>query len=116
MIIEAVIIKYLQDANIQGIGQKVYAETPVDEPNEYIKVEKTGGPMEDGIVHATIAIQSYSATSLLRAAEINEAMKDLMEYLPDYSNVYGCTLNTDYNYTDPDTRMYRYQAVFVIDY
>jgi len=25
-------------------------------------------------------------------------------------------LNTDYNYTDTETRMYRYQAVFVLDY
>ena len=116
MIIETVIINYLKDGDIEGVGAKVYAETPVDEPSEYIKVEKTGGPMEDGIVHATIAIQSFSSLSLLRAAEINEAVKDLMEYLPDFTEVYGCTLNTDYNYTDADTRMYRYQAVFVIDY
>jgi len=116
MIIEAVIIDYLQGADISGIGSDVYAETPVDEPDEYILVEKTGGPMEDGITHATIAIQSFSAQSLLRAAEIDEALKDAMESLPDYTDVYGCTLNSDYNYTDPTTRMYRYQAVFVVDY
>lgn len=116
MIIEAVIIDYIKCSSIPGIEEKVYAETPVDEPDEYILVEKTGGPMEDGITHATIAIQSYSALSLLRAAEIDEALKDAMEYLPDYTDVYGCTLNSDYNYTDPTTRMYRYQAVFVVDY
>lgn len=116
MIIEAAIIKFLQIADIPGIGDNVFAETPVTEPDEYILIEKTGGPVEDGIVHATIAVQSLSAYSLIRAAEINEAMKDAMEYLPDYTTVYGCTLNSDYNFTNTATRMYRYQAVFVVDY
>ena len=116
MIIEELIIAYLKESEIPGVGTHVYAETPKDEPDEYIIVEKTGGPKEDGITHPTIAVQSLSAESLLRAAEINEAVKELMEDIPDYENVYGCVLNTDYNYTDTETRMYRYQAVFVLDY
>jgi hypothetical protein len=116
MMIEKVILDYLLDKNIQGVQQNVYMETPKNEPDEYILIEKTGGPQDDGITHATIAVQSLSAKSMLRVVEINEAVKAAMADLPDNTNVYGCSLNTDYNYTNTSTRMYRYQAVFVVDY
>jgi hypothetical protein len=116
MIIEKVILNYLLGKNIQHAQRNIYMETPKNEPDEYVLIEKTGGPQEDGITHATIAIQSLSSKSMLRVVEINEAVKEAMAELPDHTNVYGCHLNTDYNYTNTSTRMYRYQAVFIVDY
>ena len=43
-------------------------------------------------------------------------LKSYMENLPDERDVSACDCNSDYNYTDPETRDYRYQAVFDITY
>ena len=75
-------------------------------------VERTGGNGRF-IRNTTVAIQSYE-TSLYKAAKLNDdviaAMRDLVE-LPEICRV---DLNSNYNFTDTDTKEYRYQAVFDI--
>ena len=109
--IEITIYEYLKDA----LGVPVYTETPVNPPDEYVRIERTNGGETNGIEHALIAVQSISALSLYRAAEINEEVKAAMRslYLP---SVYSAKLNADYNYTNTSTKQYRYQAVFDIYY
>lgn len=116
MIIEAVLIKYLQDANITGVGNNVFAETPKDVPDEYIIIDKTGSARTDGIDRATIAIQSISAESLLKAAQLNEEVLALMERFRVIENIFGAHLVADYNFTNTQTKQYRYQAVYEINY
>lgn len=114
--IEEVLIKYLQDASIAGVGSKVYAETPRQVPDLYIVIDKTGSGRTDGIDRATIAIQSIASESLLKAATLNEKVLKLMEDFRSVENVFGAHLQADYNFTNTATKQYRYQAVYEITY
>lgn len=109
--IEKIVFDYLRN----NVGIPVYMEMPVDPPEELVLIEKTGSGEENHIQSAVFAIQSYGA-SLLRAAYINEMVKDAMRdiiVLPEISRV---DLNSDYNYTDTRTKKYRYQAVIGLIY
>lgn len=91
----------------------VYLERPVNPPSEYLIIEKTNGGVENMIEYATITVQSY-ATTLYNAAKLNESVCEYMEQITEDSAVMSCNLNGNYNYTDPSTKEYRYQAVFNI--
>lgn len=82
---------------------------------EYLLIEKTGSGKEEHIERATLAIQSYS-TSLLKAAMLNEQVKEVMEKIIELDDICKCELNSDYNYTDTARKKYRYQAVFDVVY
>lgn len=116
MIIEETLIKYLQDANITGVGSNIYAETPRQVPDTYIVIDKTGSQRTDGIDRATVAIQSISTESLLKAATLNEEVLKLMEGFRAIENIFGAHLQADYNFTNTLTKQYRYQAVYEIYY
>lgn len=108
--IELTILNYLAT----GLTAPVYMEIPKDPPAEFVVVEKTGSGESNRIFSATFAIQSYSNT-LYNAATLNESVKSLMASLPDESeDVSACFLNSDYNFTDVESKRYRYQAVFNI--
>ena len=64
---------------------------------------------------ATFAFQSY-APSLQKAAELNEKVKKVVEDLITVNEVSGVHHNSDYNFTDTETKQYRYQAVYDINY
>ena len=51
---------------------------------------------------------------MLRAAEMNDQIKEAMEQLPEVNEVSACRLNSDYNFTNTAKKKYRYQAVFDI--
>lgn len=109
--IEKTVLDYLSAKLIAP----VYMETPEKIPSTYILVEKTGGGCENYIYRATLAIQSIAPT-LYEAAELNEAAKSAMFCITDTENVSRCELNSDYNFTNSDTKQYRYQAVFDLWY
>ena len=109
--IETTILNYLNDCLEYG----VYTEIPEVKPERFYTIERTGGNVTNHIDEATIVIQSY-APSMYECAEMNETLKDQMElmvHLDDISRVY---LNSDYNFTDPTTGQYRYQANYVVTY
>ena len=114
--IEKTIIEYLISANIDGVGDNVFVAVPVNPPAEYIVIERTGGSITNQIDGATVAIQSISKNSMLRAIEINEAVKSEMFLLPYSAHAFSVRLNSDYNFTNTETKEYRYQAVFEIRY
>lgn len=111
--IEAIVLNYLISCNIDGIGNNVFAEVPVNPPERYLVIEKTAGGESDKIHSAMVAIQSYSKNSLVEAAGISEKVVEAMEIMAEsVAEIYSSKLNTDYNFTNPDTKFYRYQAVF----
>lgn len=112
--IEVTILNYLM--NKTSVGTEVYAEVPVTPPDEYILIERTAGNKTNHIEHAMIAVRSVSKYSLIRAMTINEEVKDAMEDLYAHTEVFGCELNSNYNFTNTQTKEYRYQAVFDIHY
>ncbi len=112
-LIEATVISYLSDA----LGtDDVYAERPESLPEEYYIIERTASGEVNHIQRATIAVQSVSGISLLRAAQMNQEVLKKMPLIVQVCDVSCCRLNSAYNYTDTESRMYRYQAVFDIYY
>lgn len=109
--IEAIVISYLE----QETGIPTYAERPKNPDAEYLLIERTGSGESDLIQKVTIAVQSY-ADSMYRAAEINELVEKTMKGITDLENISKCTKNSSYNYTDTESKKYRYQAVFNLTY
>lgn len=109
--IEKIILDYLDEA----LTVPVWMEIPKGEtiPAEYVLLEKTGSNRQDHISYATIAIQSY-ADSMYDAATLNEAVKTAMDAIITLDSIGKSKLNSDYNFTDTETKKYRYQAVYDI--
>lgn len=107
--IEKTIIQYLN--TVQTIP--VFAEVPNTPPNKFIVVEKTSGGMNNHLCNSTVAVQCYGA-SLFDAAELNETIKGHMFTMVSLPGVSAVVLNSDYNFTDEESKRYRYQAVFNI--
>lgn len=93
----------------------VAMEVPTPVPERYIVIEKTGSHEDNGLYTATLAIQSIAPT-LYEAAQINHELKEAMRGLPELVNIFRCECDSDYNFTNPQTKERRYQAVFDIYY
>ena len=109
--IELIVRKYL----ISKLDIPVVLEHQKNLPKRYILLEKTSGKRNNYLNSSTIAIQSY-AESLLEAAKLNEKIKNIMVDLIEVNEVSRVDLNSDYNFTDAETKQYRYQAIFDINY
>lgn len=92
---------------------KVYTEIRQGMPSKYVFIEKTGSSMRDRLKVAIFAVQSYGA-SLLEAASLNQDVIEAMLNMVSEAEVTNVELNSDYNYTDMQTKTPRYQAVFEI--
>ena len=105
--IEAIIRTYM----LQTLGGiPVYNVVPKAVPKRYYVVEKTGGGMKNRVRTALITVQSY-ADSMAEAASMNEdAINVLIDN--DVEEIASVRLNSDYNYSNPTTKQFRYQAVF----
>lgn len=112
-LIEATLVQYLENALDT---EHVYAERPVNVPEEYYLIERTASAEVNHIQRATIAIQSISGVSLLRAAEMNQAVLKALPLMVQVEDVSCCRLNSAYNFTDTESKEYRYQAVFDLYY
>ena len=115
--IETTVQDYLISRELAGIGDNVFLEVPEDPPQEYILIEKTGSGKENRIDRAMIAVQSVSRSRLINAIKTNDRVKEAMDEFADRSDaIYSCSLNGDYNWTNTQTKEYRYQAVFNLYY
>lgn len=111
MLIETMIRNYLAS----NLDVECYLEKEENMPQSYVLIERTGGGITNRIKRATVVVQSY-ANSMVQSAKLNEMVVELMTSMPETQNIGSCTLNADYNYTDQNTKKYRYQAVFDIYY
>ena len=104
--IEATMRTFLEEQ----LNVPTYLEHKKTMPSEYIMIEKTGGSSSNFISSATLAIQSISST-MAKASKLNEKVKALL-LINVPKSVSSCKLNSDYNFTDTETKQYRYQAVY----
>ena len=109
--IETTVKDYLSSV----LSVPVTLETPPGPPESYVLLEKIASGNTDGLLRATVTAKSV-APSLFKAAALNETVKALMAGLISLTNVFRCHCDTDYNDTDPRMGVYRYQAVFNINY
>ena len=112
-LIEEAVIGYL----CEKLGtDHVYAERPAEPPAEYYIVELTSSGEQNHIQTAMIAVQSISGWSMLRAATMSREAIQAMREITEKTDICRCQLNSAYNYTDTETKQYRYQAVFDLVY
>ena len=111
--IEAVIIEFLNEADLDA---PAYGEIPQDPPDEYYIVELTGGPQTNHINQSTIAIKSH-ASSRARAADLAYDVDNVMlNGLVTLDYVSGVHRNTIANFTDLSLKQYRYQGVYIVNH
>ena len=111
--IEPLIVKYLTDT----LEMPVYAERPktTSLPTSYILIENQGENDSNKIRSSLIAIQTHAPT-LLGAMELCTKVNEAMNNIATLPEVFGCKLNSSYNFTDTSTKSYRYQSVYDVYY
>lgn len=107
--IELMILNYLADQLDVPVGMEV-PESPAE---SFVVLEKTASGRRNHICTAVFAIKSYGP-SLFEAVSLNERVKNAMDGLAALPQIAACRLNSDYNYTDTQSKRYRYQAVYDI--
>lgn len=105
--IEVTILNYLNSV----LSDRVYMQRPAKEPKRYYLMELTGSSLDNTVFTSTLAIQSCAPT-LYEAAEMSWSVVDAMRDAVSLDEVSKVDLNTNYNFTDPETKRSRYQAVF----
>ena len=109
--IETTVLDYLN----AHLTESVYMEVPPEPPTSYVVVQKTGSSKVNHLKTATFAIQSIS-TSKYNAAVLNESVKSTMEQMIERNDISRVSLNSDYDFTDTQKKIHRYQAVFDLVY
>ena len=109
--IEEIIRDYL----LSVLDVPVYVDVPADPGDSYVVIERTGGSESEHIRSATVAVQSYGPRKLA-AAELHERIFSTLPAIATGVRVSACDLNAEYDYTDTQTKRYRYQAVFDLVY
>ncbi|HEM5043013.1 TPA: hypothetical protein VB850_000746 [Streptococcus suis] len=104
--IEVITLNFLTE----HLSVPVYTEHQEEMPECFVIFEKTSGGKKNHLNQATLAIQSYGQ-SLEEAAFLNEEVKTVVEKMIGLSSISKVELNSDYNFTDTETKRYRYQAV-----
>lgn len=108
--IEERLVRYLS----QNIDVPVLMEVPEVLPDRFVVIEKTGSYITDrAIKTAVFALQSY-ALSMYDSAVLNEELKNVMFAMIELDDIINVELESDYNFTDPNIKRYRYQCVFDI--
>lgn len=105
--IEKFVLDYLSEV----LPDPVYMMRPMERPDRFYIVQKTGSGERNHIFTTTIVVQSYAPT-LYEAATMNETMKDAMRAITSNHEIPECVLNSDYEFTNTADKSYRYQAVF----
>lgn len=107
--IEKTILDYLNE----HLTVPAYMEEPINKPASYVLIERTGSSESDLIESTTLALQSYGA-SLYDAAVLSMAVKAQIKQAVELPSVSAVYINSDYNFTDTETKRYRYQCVAVV--
>ena len=111
MIIEAVILDHLRTV----LGVPAYAEQPTAGSGEYLVLQRLGGAQRNRIPWISAAIQSC-APSLYEAAALSDRVRAAMERLADKDGICESRLVSESEFSDPEAKIRRYQAIFEITY
>lgn len=109
--IETTVIEFLRGR----LGVPVTLEVPEGASGTFVVLERTGSSRQNLIRQVTLTAQSYAPT-LLQAAQLDDRVIEAMLQITELDAVAACRLERDYNFTDTETKKYRYQAVFSVTY
>ena len=107
MTAEEFYIGYLEET----LGVPTFAERPEYPPEEWVRIEQTGGGERDHIATAVLAVQSYAPTRY-RASALNQRVIAAMQNSIGRPEISRCALNSNYPFDDTTRKEHRYQAVF----
>lgn len=111
--LEEILFNFLNNVELDA---PTYTMIPKNPPEEFYVLERTGGGISDHINSTTVAIRS-NAQSLERAADLMYDLDNVMRNaLPSLDYICGVRRNSIANFTDPQTKAYRYQGVYVISH
>lgn len=116
--IEILVKDYLEGA-LQGVPiflelPEVPSEDFPEWPDEYVLIEKVGERIRNHVRTPSVALQSYSLTSLYNAAALDERVREAMDAMTDNALISSARMASNYNFTDTSTKRYRYQCVYDI--
>lgn len=95
---------------VAGFGYEASSYPPAD-GDEFVTVERTGGPVEDMVDHPTIAIQTWAKTEV-RAEEMAVDLRNKALTSPHPVGVAHISVNSGpYPFWDDQTKLPRYQVV-----
>lgn len=109
--IETLVYEFLK----KNLSVDIFTDHQKQMPQRYVIFEKTGSSKRNFLLSSSIAFQSY-AESKFEAAKLNEEVKEVVESLIKLDEVSKVKLNSDYDFTDTQTKKYRYQALFDINH
>lgn len=107
------LISYLSTALSSEQNQIFVGVEAPTEYTGYVLVDQTSSSNSNHITTTTFAIQSYGE-SLYEAILLNEQVKAAMVSFAEEPEISSVKLETDYNFTNTDTKQYRWQAVYQI--
>ena len=107
MIIEKVIFDHLK----KSLSVPVFVQFPKDIPDRFVLLDRVGGTESEHTKTASFAVQSYGM-SIFEAASLNEDVKEAMSKAIELTQISRIDLDSDYNFTDEEMKIYRYQAIY----
>lgn len=107
--IEKILLDYLTE----NLSVPVYLEVPINPPKTFVIFEKVGSSEENHLKKSMLAIQSYAET-LYKSVVLNENVKEVMKEFIELDSIAKSKLNGDYNFTDTETKQYRYQCLYEV--
>jgi hypothetical protein len=107
--LQSVVINWLETI-VDGVP--VSGQKPVDTPDEYILVSRTGGPREAMVLdRAEILIEVYDKNSNLAASNLADSIADAVVQLEAYdANITHASVNSVVDLDDTLTQYNRYQV------
>lgn len=91
-------------------GLKCVLEVPEIRPDEFVSVQRTGGPEERFSSSPTFAVQAWAKTRR-RAAELMRQVNNALMGLMAFDCVFGVDIEKSYRWPDPESGHERYQTV-----
>lgn len=112
--VEDVVLTWLKD---MADGWSPYTEKPKTLPEQYILIDRTGGPREAMVLdRAEILIEVYHKTDRRAAKNKALAIGDKIKELELVHNVQGASVNSTVRLDDTLTKSWRYQVYVDVNY
>ena len=106
--IEVRVMNYLKE----NLDVPVFPNEPdLTKYQSFVVFEKTGSSDENQLNSCTMVVQSYGKT-LYDAITLNSQVINVMKRMHERNDISRSKCETDYNFTDQNKKIHRYQAVF----
>lgn len=103
------VLKSVREELESRLGVPCRVEVPSERPAQFTTVERTGGDYSRGVDRPNLAVQCW-AGSMAEAYALALAAREVLINLPEtVSSVCGTTVESIYDFPDPDSDMRRYQ-------